>query len=115
MPEETILCSGIIERIGFSDAIFKYKTNKDSIELESKILNHKAGLKLVAQYLLDDKIGVINLILCLVRSLLESVNGLPRNPFYSRGSGNKDNILFGKIFPNVLGYSLPEKCRNVKF
>ncbi|CAH8286715.1 acetate kinase [Mariniflexile fucanivorans] len=59
MPEETILCSGIIERIGFSDAIFKYKTNKDSIELESKILNHKAGLKLVAQHLLDEKIGVI--------------------------------------------------------
>ena len=59
MPEETILCSGIIERIGFSDAIFKYKTNKDSIELESKILNHKAGLKLVAQHLLDDTIGVI--------------------------------------------------------
>ena len=59
MPQETILCSGIIERIGFNDAIFKYKTEKDSIELESQILNHKAGLKLVSQYLLDTKVGVI--------------------------------------------------------
>lgn len=59
MPEETILCSGIIERIGFNDAIFKYKTHTNSIEIESKILNHKAGLKLVAQHLLDKKIGVI--------------------------------------------------------
>lgn len=59
MPQETIVCSGAIERIGFNDAIFKYKTNKETIELESQILNHKVGLKLVAQYLLDDAVGVI--------------------------------------------------------
>ncbi|MEN3324655.1 acetate kinase [Mariniflexile soesokkakense] len=59
MPEETILCSGMVERIGFNDAVFKFKTDKDSIELESKILNHKAGLKLVAQHLLDKKVGVL--------------------------------------------------------
>lgn len=61
MPDETILCSGIVERIGFNDAVFKFKTDKDSIELESKILNHKAGLKLVAQHLLDKSVGVIKL------------------------------------------------------
>ncbi|WP_372752232.1 acetate/propionate family kinase [Mariniflexile sp.] len=59
MPEETILCSGIIERIGSNDAIFKYKTDKNTVETESPILNHKAGLKLVAKHLLDDAIGVI--------------------------------------------------------
>ena len=59
MPEETILCSGIIERIGANDAIFKYNTQKTTIESESQILNHKAGLKLVAQHLLDDIVGVI--------------------------------------------------------
>ncbi|MFD0989162.1 acetate/propionate family kinase [Mariniflexile jejuense] len=61
MPEETILCSGIIERIGANDAIFKYKTDKTTIESESQILNHKAGLKLVAQHLLDEIVGVIKL------------------------------------------------------
>lgn len=59
MPKATILCSGIIERIGFNDAIFKFKTDKDFIELESKISNHKTALKLVAQHLLDKDKGVI--------------------------------------------------------
>jgi acetate kinase len=59
MPSETILCSGIIERIGFDDAIFKFKTDKNSIEFESQILNHNAGLKLVAEHLLDKNTGII--------------------------------------------------------
>jgi acetate kinase len=59
MPEETILCSGLIERIGFDDAVFKFKTQKDSISLESKILTHKDGLKLLAKQLLDKNTGII--------------------------------------------------------
>lgn len=59
MPSETILCSGIIERIGFDDAIFKFKTDKNTIKFESQILNHKAGLKLVAEHLLDKNTGII--------------------------------------------------------
>ena len=59
MPEETIVCSGIIERIGANDAIFKYNTPKTNVELEAEILNHRAGLKLVSQHLLDDVVGVI--------------------------------------------------------
>ena len=59
MPEETILCSGLIERIGFNDALFKFKTEKDTVELESKILTHKDGLKLLAKQLLDKNTGVI--------------------------------------------------------
>lgn len=60
MPDETILCSGLIERIGSKDAFFKFKTQKETIEIESEILNHKAGLKLLAQQLLDKETGVIN-------------------------------------------------------
>jgi acetate kinase len=59
MPEKTITCSGVIERIGFSDAIFKFKSEKTTIEFESNILSHKVGLKLVAKHLLDKKEGVI--------------------------------------------------------
>ncbi|MEL0455800.1 acetate kinase [Flavobacteriaceae bacterium SZ-1-7] len=59
MPDQTILCSGQIERIGFNDSIFKFKNQKESIEFETPILNHKAGLKLVSQNLLDKNIGVI--------------------------------------------------------
>lgn len=60
MPDETISCCGIVERIGFNDAIFKYKTQEQTIELEHQILSHKMALKLVSQYLLDKEYGVIN-------------------------------------------------------
>ncbi|MCB0449550.1 MAG: acetate kinase [Confluentibacter sp.] len=59
MPQETILCSGIIERIGSKDALFKFKTENNNIEFESQILNHKQGLKLVAEHLLDKNTGII--------------------------------------------------------
>lgn len=59
MPQETILCSGLIERVGFEDAIFKFKTQKETITFESPILNHTEGLKLLSQHLLDKDSGVI--------------------------------------------------------
>lgn len=59
MPEETILCSGQVERIGFNDSLFKYKNQDQTTEFEASILNHKAALKLVSQYLLDKNVGVI--------------------------------------------------------
>ena len=59
MPEETILCSGIIERIGFDDAKFKFETNNNNIEIVTPIQNHKIGLKLLAKQLLDEKTGIV--------------------------------------------------------
>ena len=59
MPKETILCSGMVERIGFNDSNFKFTTDKNTLELESQISNHKVALKLVAQHLLDKKIGLV--------------------------------------------------------
>ncbi|OYX28753.1 MAG: acetate kinase [Flavobacteriales bacterium 32-35-8] len=59
MPDETILCSGLIDRIGFNDANFRFKTQKETIDFETQILSHKAALKLVSQYLLDKDHGVI--------------------------------------------------------
>ncbi|MBD0832887.1 acetate/propionate family kinase [Aestuariibaculum sediminum] len=59
MPEETIICSGVVERIGFNDALFNYNNNKKSIEIEAQILNHRAALKLVSQHLLSKDVGVI--------------------------------------------------------
>ncbi len=60
MPNETILCSGIIERIGFEDAFFKFKTQKETIEIETPILDHNTALKLLAKQLLDNKTGVLS-------------------------------------------------------
>ena len=59
MPKETILCSGLIERIGFDDAKFKFKTDKDTIEVVEAIPNHKVGLELLSKQLLDKDTGII--------------------------------------------------------
>ncbi|MCF7567148.1 acetate kinase [Sabulilitoribacter arenilitoris] len=59
MPEETILCSGLIERIGFTDAKFKFKTNNNTIEITEDIPNHKVGLELLAKQLLHKNTGII--------------------------------------------------------
>ena len=59
MPSEQIYCSGIVERIGASDAIFKYKTGEVDVSESVVIENHKIGLQKVADYLLHPKKGVI--------------------------------------------------------
>jgi acetate kinase len=59
MPEETILCSGLIERIGLDDGKFTFKTDKDPIEVVTSIPDHKVGLELLAKQLLDKETGII--------------------------------------------------------
>ncbi|WP_412983836.1 acetate/propionate family kinase [Pontimicrobium sp. IMCC45349] len=60
MPEATILCSGLIERIGFEDAKFTFKTNGNKLETITSILNHNQGLTLLAKQLLNKETGVIS-------------------------------------------------------
>ncbi|MFY0713827.1 acetate kinase [Seonamhaeicola sp. NFXS20] len=60
MPEETILCSGLIERIGLDEGKFTFKTDKDKIEILTPIANHKTGLELLAKQLLDKNTGIIS-------------------------------------------------------
>ncbi|HMC02202.1 MAG TPA: acetate kinase [Flavobacteriaceae bacterium] len=59
MPDETILCSGLIERIGFEDANFKFETQNQTIKLKASILNHKMGLELLTKQLLDKNTGIL--------------------------------------------------------
>ena len=59
MPEEKVICSGLVERIGLDDASISYKTDTLDIEQQHLIKDHKAGLNLIAQLLLDQNTGVI--------------------------------------------------------
>lgn len=59
MPKQTILCSGIIERIGFHDAKFKFNTQNDSVEIVVPIHNHKEALALLSKQLLNRETGII--------------------------------------------------------
>ncbi len=59
MPSEKINCEGIIERIGSTNAILKYKTDKITISENQNVTNHKDGLEKIATLLLDPEKGVI--------------------------------------------------------
>ncbi|NRD20024.1 acetate kinase [Winogradskyella eckloniae] len=59
MPSETLVCSGLVERIGAQDAILNYKTNVVDLKETHAIKDHKDGLKRVVDILLDDEKGVI--------------------------------------------------------
>ena len=60
MPEQSIICSGIIERIGQKKSIFKFKSENNSIKETITIRNHKEGLQRLSKQLLDKETGVLN-------------------------------------------------------
>lgn len=60
MPENEVICSGMIDRIGLERSNLTYVTTKNKIEESLPIENHKIGLEKIAQLLMDKTIGVIN-------------------------------------------------------
>lgn len=60
MPSESIICSGLVERIGFDDAKIHYKTNEFKLDETLIIKNHKSGLKKIVDLILNKQTGVIN-------------------------------------------------------
>jgi len=56
MPSEKTLCSGIVERIGFSDAISTIKFNGNKVSVVLPIKDHKVAVELVLKSLIDNKI-----------------------------------------------------------
>lgn len=59
MPQEYIICSGLVERIGLDNAQIHYKTETNKISERTEIANHKIGLEKVSELLMDAAVGVI--------------------------------------------------------
>lgn len=59
MPEASVICSGLVERIGLYKSQIHYKSNHHTIDEVLEIPNHKVGLQKVVNLLLDDTVGVI--------------------------------------------------------
>jgi acetate kinase len=59
MPQQEVICSGMIDRIGLETSNLTYVTNTNKVEETLPIANHKIGLNKIAQLLMDDEIGVI--------------------------------------------------------
>lgn len=59
MPSGDVKCSGLVERIGFSDAIFTHKVGDQKHQEVLSIVSHEDGLKKIAKTLMDLDLGVI--------------------------------------------------------
>ncbi len=59
MPSEKVVCSGLVERIGSDEAVFKYSSDKVQLEETSSIATHRKGLQKIAAILLHPEKGVI--------------------------------------------------------
>lgn len=56
MPEETVIASGVVEKIGSEEAIFSIKFNGEKQELVQSIPNHSVAVALVLDGLIENKI-----------------------------------------------------------
>ncbi len=59
MPNQDVICSGMVERIGFDNAKVHYKSKLNEIIKTESIPDHKSGFEKVAGMLMDKQIGVI--------------------------------------------------------
>ncbi len=56
MPEETVITSGVVERIGFEDAIFTIKVNGEKVKTVTSIPDHTVAVDMLLKALVDHKI-----------------------------------------------------------
>lgn len=59
MPEQKVICSGLMERIGQHNAKVSYKTNSQDYEKVGEIKDHRQGLSIISELLLHESHGVI--------------------------------------------------------
>ena len=59
MPQNEVICCGMIDRIGLETSNLTYITNTTKVEESLPIESHKIGLEKIAGLLMDEKIGVI--------------------------------------------------------
>ena len=56
MPEETVLISGVFERIGMKESFYTIKLNGEKIKKDVELNNHERALELVMEELLENNI-----------------------------------------------------------
>lgn len=56
MPEETVICSGVLERIGLEQGIFSIKYNGEKKVVEKPIPDHSVAVEMLLKALVEEKI-----------------------------------------------------------
>jgi acetate kinase len=56
MPSETLICSGMADRIGYDNGTFSLTIGQDKISIDTPLPNHGTGVALLLKYLLDKNV-----------------------------------------------------------
>ena len=59
MAEETVLAKGVVERVGTAEAELKHKAGQNAIRYNIDAPNHKAGIQVILETLVDPRVGVL--------------------------------------------------------
>jgi acetate kinase len=59
MPEQQVMASGMVERIGLQGSRIEIKNDTQKLEKTISIENHERGLEIISQVLLDPETGVL--------------------------------------------------------
>lgn len=59
MPEQQVMASGMVERIGLEGSRIEIKNDTQKLEKTLSIENHEQGLEIISQVLLDPETGVL--------------------------------------------------------
>ena len=93
MPSEQVECVGLVERIGMDDAIFTHEIQNNEYSETLPILDHKTGLKKIANTLLDTKIGVINSV--------DEIEAVGHRVVHGGNKFNKTTIVNQEVKDNI--------------
>jgi len=59
MTDESVMAKGLLEKIGEGNSALHHEKNSDRVTIEKQISDHKAGLSLILETLVDETHGVI--------------------------------------------------------
>ncbi|SHJ09839.1 acetate/propionate family kinase [Parasporobacterium paucivorans] len=61
MPQESVLCKGIVDRIGIAGTVFRHeKIGNEKIEIRVDVQNHAIGLEMILDILVSPEQGVVH-------------------------------------------------------
>ncbi|MCA0133560.1 acetate/propionate family kinase [Winogradskyella alexanderae] len=93
MPEQKVICSGVIDRIGQLDSSIKFNSTEFKIDEQIKIANHKEALDYIVKLLLDHNNGVI--------TSVEEIDAVGHRVVHG-GNDFKDTIEINKNVKNTI-------------
>ena len=122
MPSAQVICAGMIERIGSTEAISTFKSQDYKIERICEIKNHKEGLERITALLLDSDKGVLNStkeIDAIGHRVVHGGNALTETTLINNEVKNKIK-LFSSLAPlhnpaNLVGIEMAEKQKNMLY